>query len=110
MTFNPHLVWLRTLRRLRRALVTHALQVAHMHAHRINTNKTPVISEKSAEKFNHFLLLRINGRYEIKPVLEDAIKQAEHTLATHTQHDAQRQTQPQQTTTPLGGGGGGGPP
>ena len=92
--FCEHRVWRSSLVRLRRALVTHAMAVKRMHAHRKHTNKTCVIAESSAAEFKEFMTMSISGVYTISPVLEEELKRAENEIRRAAERTAAQQGGP----------------
>ena len=74
--FCQHQVWYRTLNRMRRALVSHAMQVQILHASRKYTKKTSVIAQVDASKYSALLQMDIEGEYTVSAVLDGEIERA----------------------------------
>ena len=71
--FEPLAALLATYQALKGALQRRGAGVRKMHANRIFTSRTPVISESDARKYASVLSLETDGAYAIEPLLENAI-------------------------------------
>ena len=74
--FCQHQIWYRTLNRMRRALVSHAMQVQILHASRKYTEKTSEIAQEDAQKYSALLQMDTKGEYTVSAVLDGEIKRA----------------------------------
>jgi hypothetical protein len=96
-SFCQHQVWYAALRRIRRALVAHAMQIQHMYAARIYNEKSEVIAEEDARKFQELLEMDTNGQYTISPDLDKAMADAQRRiqqLAANAKATHKRQAPP----------------
>ena len=76
-SFCQHQVWHATLKRVRRALVAHAMRIQRMHAARKYNKKTEVIAEKDAKEYRELLEMDVDGQYTISPELDKAMAEAQ---------------------------------
>ena len=77
----PEAVWLKALKRVRRAVIHRAVEIKRMHVKRVHTELVDCVSAEEAAKFSMYLDMGREGDYAISERLQSAIERAEADLA-----------------------------
>ena len=87
----PEAVWLKALKRIRRAVIHRAVEIKRMHVKRMHTELVDCVSAEEAAKFSMYLTMGREGDYAISDGLTGAIEVAEADLKRKKEWMAKRQ-------------------